>query len=167
MRKAIDETGKRHNNLTTMRKTTEKEFRRVSCGSLGEEKIAKLLKTNQISFEREKSFPDLKGFKSTNLRYDFYLPNYNGQQILIEFQGLEHYKRIPHFQETEADFQKRQVYDEMKINYSLANKLPLYCIPYWELNNLQEINNLFQEKFLARSKNHNYSVYRDFLKSQS
>ena len=136
-------------------------------GSLGEEKIVKLLNANKISFEREKTFPDLKGFKSANLRYDFYLPDYNGCQILIEFQGLEHYKRVPFFQETEADFQKRQIYDEKKISYSLAKKIHLYCIPYWELDGLQEINDLFQEKFLAKSKDHNYFVYRNFLKSQS
>lgn len=146
----------------------------TSCGcrkssikfSAGEQKIAEILRKSKITFEREKTFSDLKGFGIANLRYDFYLPDYNGEEILIEFQGLEHYKRVDYFQKEEADFKRRQIYDEKKISYSLANKIPLYCIPYWVQNDLNEVKDLFQENFLAKTKNHNYTVYRLFLQQQ-
>ena len=52
--------------------------------SYGEEKISNILKENNIYFEREKSFADLK---HGLFRFDFYLPNNN---IIIEFDGEQH-----------------------------------------------------------------------------
>jgi hypothetical protein len=52
--------------------------------SKGEEKIAKILGKENISFQREKSFSDLK---HGLFRYDFYIHNHNGRKIVIEYNG--------------------------------------------------------------------------------
>ena len=126
--------------------------------SKGEEKIIKILKENNIKFIREKTFEDLnKG----NLRYDFYLPDRN---IAIEYDGPQHFQQVEYFQKTRQDFLKAQERDRRKNNYALAHGIPLYRIPYWEMDNLNCIEDLFQEKFLVRSKYHNDNVYREYRK---
>ena len=49
-----------------------------------ENHVVKLLNKEKIKYQREKTFSDLKGGK---YRFDFYLPNYNGQAIIIEVDG--------------------------------------------------------------------------------
>lgn len=65
----------------------------------GEEKIRKELEEKNISFEFHKTFSDLKD--KTYLSYDFYIPSTN---ILVEFNGIQHYKWIKFFQKTWKDF---------------------------------------------------------------
>ena len=59
-----------------------------SCGclkkSVGELFIKEILLKNNIDFQMEYSFPNLKSEKNYLLRYDFYLPSFNR---LIEFDG--------------------------------------------------------------------------------
>lgn len=117
-------------------------------GSKGEEKIISILKKEKISFEREKQFPDMKKH-GNHLRIDFYLPSEN---IAIEFNGLAHYKKVDFFHKSNKDFKKRQEYDRYKIRYCLANKIKLYIIPFWELDNIKESKDLFQNKFLAQNQ---------------
>ena len=67
-----------------------------SCGcqkeSIGEKNIALFLIKNNIKFETQKTFKDLKNIqKNHNLYFDFFLPDYN---ILIEFDGPQHYSKI-------------------------------------------------------------------------
>jgi len=156
----------RSGNLVSGHATSCGCRRGLMAGSSGEQKIVEILNKGKIIFEREKTFSDLKGFGTVKLRYDFYLPDYNGKEVLIEFQGIEHYKRTAYFQKEEADFKRRQIYDEKKISYSLANKISLYCIPYWVQNDLNEVNDLFREDFLAKTKDHNYTAYRLFLQQK-
>lgn len=46
-----------------------------------EAKVLQILKKYGIRFEREKSFSDLRGGR---FRYDFYIPNIRGRQVVIE-----------------------------------------------------------------------------------
>ena len=117
--------------------------------SKGEDKIICLLCVANIKFEREKTFTDLRGGK---FRYDFYLPLYN---ILIEVDGEQHFKQVKVFQKTRSDFLKSQERDRRKNSYCLANKISLYRIPYWEIDNIKTLEDIFKEKFLVRSKWHN------------
>lgn len=114
--------------------------------SKGEELIINLLKTNQISFEREKSFSDMKKH-GNHLRFDFFIPQKN---IAIEFNGEVHYYFIPFFHKNKQGFKKRQEYDRYKISYCLSHNIKLYIIPFWEINNLYHSSDIFQEKFLAK-----------------
>lgn len=117
--------------------------------SKGEEKIIKILKENNIKFIREKTFEDLnKG----NLRYDFYLPDRN---IAIEYDGPQHFQQVEYFQKTRQDFLKAQERDRRKNNYALAHGIPLYRIPYWEMDELCGLPQIFDEKHLVKSMYHN------------
>lgn len=129
-----------------------------SCGCLkkwgdgytskGEEKIITLLKKDSISFEREKTFPDLKKHNH-NLRFDFYIPESN---TAIEFNGNEHYYYIEFFHHNQQGFKKRQEYDRYKISYCLSHGIKLYIIPYWELEHITTARDLLRPQYLATTR---------------
>lgn len=124
--------------------------------SKGEEKIASLLRQARIPFKREVTFYDLK--RKDNLRFDFAICK-NDQLIgIIEYDGEQHFHQVKHFQKTKKDFQKTQEYDRIKNSYCLARNIPLYRIPYTEIDNITSANDLLQQKFRVKSKWHN-----DFL----
>lgn len=116
--------------------------------SKGEEKIISLLKDAKIPFEREKTLPDMKKH-GNHLRFDFYLAD---KKIALEFNGIAHYEQNNFFHKTLQDFQKRQEYDRYKISYCLSHGITIYCIPYWELDNLHTAADLFNPRFRATSK---------------
>ena len=117
--------------------------------SKGEDKIVDLLNQLKIKFQREKTFSDLK---HGLFRYDFYIPNLDGGRVIIEFNGAQHYHFIKHFYKTQRDWRKAQEHDRRKISYALANDIKIYIIPFWELDNITNGRQLFQDKFLARSR---------------
>ena len=116
--------------------------------SKGEEKIISLLKEANIPFEREKTLPDMKKH-GNHLRFDFYLPD---KKIALEFNGAAHYQQIDFFHKNKQEFQKRQEYDRYKIGYCLSHGITIYCIPYWELDNLHTSADLFNPRFRAASR---------------
>ena len=64
----------------------------LSCGCLkskGEEKIIKILKDNNISFEKEKKFDFCIFENGSYPRFDFFIEN----QYLIEYDGIQHFKQ--------------------------------------------------------------------------
>lgn len=113
-----------------------------------EDKILNLLKNAQITFLREKTFSDLK---RGLFRFDFYIPNLQGAPAIVEVDGEQHFKPIYGRQA----FLKGQEHDRRKNSYCLANNIPLYRIPYWEIKNLAEAKDIFKEKFLVKSRWHN------------
>lgn len=118
-----------------------------SCGcikSLGEQKIAKLLKENNISFLTEVYFDDLRGYGNGLLRFDFAVINNNKILYLIEFNGKQHYKKTNGWN-TECEFEIRQYNDNKKIIYCKQKNIPLIIIPYTKYNKLN-INDLILEK---------------------
>ena len=110
-----------------------------------EEQIIRLLRAAGIKFEREKTYSDLKGGK---FRFDFYLPKFN---CLIEMDGEYHWKPI----RGRAVLLKQQEHDRQKNSYCLANNIPLYRIPYWDLPNILSWSDLFQLHYKVCSKWHN------------
>lgn len=123
-------------------------------GSQGEQLIVSLLDQNQINYEREKIFKDLR---AGLYRFDFYIPL---QNTVIEYNGQQHYQYVPIFYKSQSEFLKGQERDRRKIAYCLAHDIKIYCIPYWEIGNLENLDDLFQEKFLAKSKFHNDEAWR-------
>ena len=116
--------------------------------SKSEDKIIRILRATNIKFEREKTFQDLhKGM----YRYDFYLPE---QNILCECDGIQHMKFSKKFHKSRQDFLKAQERDRRKNSYALAHKIPLYRIPYWEIDNINSFNDIIQDKFLVKSMWH-------------
>ena len=112
----------------------------------GEEKIFTILKKNKIAFEQEKSFQDLK---KGLFRFDFYLPKDN---IAIEVDGAQHWKHIKHFHKTRQNFIHAQENDRRKNSYCLAHNISLYRIPYWELEDINNLEDIFQNKFKVTTK---------------
>ena len=101
--------------------------------SIGERKIRIYLESNNILFEQEKWFSDCRDIKP--LPFDFYLPDYN---TIIEFDGEQHYKQ-GHF--THSHLSYTQAHDSIKNKYCEDNNIELIRIPYWDLNNIEEILN--------------------------
>lgn len=122
--------------------------------SKNEEKIVKILLQEKISFVREKTFQDLKNGK---FRFDFYFPK---EKILIEIDGEQHFKQIKKFQKTRQDFLKQQERDRRKNSYCLANNIPLYRVPYWEIESINCFKDLIKNEFLVKNKWHNDNLRR-------
>lgn len=115
--------------------------------SKGEEKIITLLKQGGYKFEREKRFSDLK---HGLYRFDFYVQG--AQPCNLEYNGEGHYQPIKKFYRTRAEFESAKERDRRKISYCLANDIPIYIIPYWELDNLSTAADLFDDRFLAKTR---------------
>ena len=123
--------------------------------------ISRVLRQNHLIFITEKTFKDLH---HGLYRYDFYLPSLN---ILIEAQGAQHYEHSKFFHKKRSDFTKAQERDRRKISYALAHKIPLYCIPYWDIESIKTPSDIFKPSYLATSKFHNDIVYRAHQKSKT
>lgn len=98
--------------------------------SKGESTIETILTKHGISYTREYKIP------GTNYRfkYDFYLPEY---KLLIEFQGIQHYKAIPYFG-GEDNFQYIKRNDLFKKALAREVKLRLIEFNYKQLKHLNE-----------------------------
>lgn len=107
-----------------------------SCGcylSKGEEKIAKLLRENNIAFEQQKSFPTCRFIDTNALAYfDFWVDN----RYLIEFDGSQHFEYSGRGWNTEEKFQVTQEHDMYKNQWCKENNIPLIRIPYTKYNSL-------------------------------
>lgn len=99
--------------------------------SKGESKIREKLDTLNIKFIRQYRFKEL-GCCS----YDFYLPNYN---LLIEYNGIQHYKEIEFFHRKPGDFQHQLERDQLKKEYAEKNGYKLLVIPYTDFDNIESI----------------------------
>ena len=128
--------------------------------SKGEERIVSLLKKEHIKFEREKRFDDLRAGR---LRYDFYV-YVDGGPAIIEFNGAQHYQYVGKFYKSRKEYNAARERDRRKISYALANKIPIYIIPYWEMDNLTCAADLFQERFRALTR---WKNDIDFYNSQN
>lgn len=125
----------------------------ISCGcqrtSYGEEIIKNILNENNISYvHNTQYFKDLILPTGGIGRYDFILLNKqtNEPKILIEFDGQQH------FEQAGGSFGKTplatiQARDAAKNQYAKEHNLPLYRIPYTEINNLS-LYTLFNPKYL-------------------
>lgn len=126
-----------------------------------EDKIYHIFLSNKIKCIREKTFQNLYNGK---LRFDFYLPERN---ILVEYDSEIHFTKIPKFHKDRHDFIHAQENDRIKNSYALAHKIPLYRIPFWEIQNIHTVDDILSKKFLVHSKWHNDQVYRDYMRGRA
>lgn len=101
--------------------------------SLGEKRIECYLQNNQIKFVPQQCFSDCRDQRP--LPFDFYLPDYN---TLIEFDGRQHFEDT-HYFTYPIDMVRK--HDEIKNNYCQANGINLIRIPYWDINQIEQILN--------------------------
>lgn len=75
-------------------------------------------------------------------RYDFAILNENNEaKILIEYHGRQHYEVANSWNDSEDDLLERKMKDKLKREWANKNNIPLYEIPYWELDNIENILN--------------------------
>ena len=103
--------------------------------SNGEKIIENFFNVNYIDYNQHKTFPYLRGVGNGSLSYDFYLEK---QNLLIEFQGIQHYEPVEIFG-GEKQFKIQQEHDKRKREYAINNNIKLLEIPYWDFDNIEEI----------------------------
>lgn len=110
--------------------------RQLSCGcinlSKGEYKIKNLLEENNIKYEMQKTFLDLKSKNNKYLRFDFCIYKDNQILCLLEYQGIQHFEEVEFF--NKEDLKTRQENDQKKREYCKKNNIPLIEIPYDDYN---------------------------------
>lgn len=92
----------------------------------GETIINKILDTFNLNYETQQTFDDL--MDKTYLSYDFYIPD---QNILIEYQGIQHYQPVDIFG-GDDQFVIQQKHDQMKLDYAKEHGYNLITVPYTE-----------------------------------
>ena len=123
-----------------------------------EKKVIEILNKEKVRFIKEKTFSDLHhGY----YRFAFFLPEKN---ILLEVQGRQHMEFTKVFYKSRSDFLKAQERDREKISYCLSHKIPLYCIPWWDMDKISSLKDLLNDAYLARTRYHNDNAYREYLK---
>lgn len=108
-----------------------------SCGcliSVGEEKITNILQKYNILFQSQYTVQ----IKNKFYRYDFAILDSNNQPIkFIEYHGIQHYdNEYKHWGKDSSVIQQR---DKLKKQWAINNNIPLYEIPYLELDNIEKV----------------------------
>jgi hypothetical protein len=107
----------------------DKLFPEKLTTSVGERIVGEFLIKNGINFESEKTFEGCfvkKNGKCFKLRYDFYLPDKN---VLIEYDGIGHYKPVDRFGGPEG-LSIRRMNDFIKDKFAESQNMKLIRIPY-------------------------------------
>ena len=99
--------------------------------SKGERIIRNWLEKHKFYYERQCRLPGLKHYP-----YDFYLPKFN---LLIEYNGEQHYKELPFFHRKQGSFENQLMRDSIKKDYAEKEGYELLVIPFWEQNNIEKI----------------------------
>lgn len=94
--------------------------------SKGERALHKLLSDKGYRLEPQKTFGDLK-YKAL-LSYDFYLPDLG---ILLEYQGVQHYKPYTFGSKSHEEFEEQFKRDSLKRDYAISNNYTLIEVPYY------------------------------------
>jgi len=117
--------------------------------SSGERKLHSIFKKENFEYESEVKYHNCRN--KLPLPFDFKV-NYKGSEILIEYDGLQHYR--PMFDDV-SKFQQTKINDNIKNSFAIENKIPLLRIKYSisddELNELipifiKNVQRLIQEE---------------------
>lgn len=93
--------------------------------SKGEQEIERYLHQRGIQYEPQKTFVDCI-FKN-HLRYDFFVPSKN---LLIEFDGAQHFEFVKKFHKTVENFETFKKRDQVKNEYAASHNINLLRIKY-------------------------------------
>lgn len=107
----------------------------LCSGNKGEVRISKFLSNNNIFYETEKTFSELRGVRGGMLSYDFYIKDKN---ILVEFQGQQHEYSVEYFG-GEEQFIIQKEHDKRKREFAIKNNINLIEIWYYDFNNIEKI----------------------------
>lgn len=132
-----DLCGRTEINSSSMLTVYGKDRCKICCGvSAGENKIYELLTANNIKFEHDKSYKDLKYPDTGGVpRFDFRITQKSDCDYIIEFDGEQHFKKVPMFDSIET-FNKRLSRDKFKNDWCKQNNIPMIRIPFDRLKGL-------------------------------
>jgi hypothetical protein len=127
--------------LRDIHNSTQYNFHCSCCNfSKGEKLIEKYLINININYVPQYKRFDLLGVHNGYLSYDFYLPNYN---LLIEYQGLQHYEPVDFYgngiKEAEKAFKIQIEHDKRKRQYAKIHNIKLLEISYMDYQNIYTI----------------------------
>lgn len=131
---------------TTVSGESLKRGNTKSCGciktSYGEDLIQSILLKNNIPFQKEYIFKDCILPSGKYGRFDFFIDN----KYLVEFDGRQHFDPNAGWgHEKLKDIQQR---DQIKNEYCKKQNLPLYRIPYTEVESLKTVEDILNKKYL-------------------
>lgn len=139
-----------HNCDNTFKSEPNHVLRHTGCPvcnnfSTSETIIKDFLLYKGIKHEYQKVFDNCRYIKP--LRFDFYIENYKGKSIFIEYDGKQHFEPIEYFG-GEKQFVIQREKDEIKNNYAIQNNIEMIRIPYtiYGRNLLDYLEKLFDEK---------------------
>ena len=102
----------------------------ISCGCLSTSKwelwLSQYLDTHGCNYEQQKFYPDLRGVGNGYLTYDFCIHT-NEFDVLVECQGLQHYKPIDYFGGL-SKFNVQVEHDRLKREYARKQNIRLIVI---------------------------------------
>ena len=78
-----------------------------------------------------------KKFNDFDMRFDFYLPDYN---IAIECDGAQHFRSINNEWDSETKLQETRARDKAKQKYCQEHNITLIQIPFWDHKTLNVEN---------------------------
>jgi len=104
--------------------------------SKGEKKIAVFLESKGIQYIPEKTFNNCLSPRGRCLRFDFYIESHN---LLIEFDGEHHTRPVNKYKRALIVHRKTKKHDAIKNYYANSNNIRLVRIPYWDIENIEEI----------------------------
>lgn len=103
-----------------------------SCGlcghkSYGEEKIARILKENNIPFRYDVTFPTCVNSRTGyKYRFDFFVDD----KYIIEYDGCQHFTEPPGLWSEKQSIESRRQSDMEKNMWCVENNIPIIRIPY-------------------------------------
>ena len=119
--------------------------------------LEKIFIENNIPYQREYSFYDLKG-KRDYLRFDFALFKDGKLDTLVEYDGGQHFTQT-FFHKTTKSYLSSLERDRTKNRYCLLKKIKLIRIPYnYSINGLNFLND---DSLVVKSIYHNDRLRQD------
>ena len=130
--------------MPTYRRTGKRKAGCPICNeSKGEKAIAEYLKSVNVNFARQFTFPDCKN--NFVLRFDFAILDCDmNPKAMIEYNGQQHYYANDFFggEQSLADTQRN---DEIKVSYCSGNDIPLLVVHYNCKNIGENVKNFLVE----------------------
>lgn len=84
------------------------------------------------------------------LPFDFYCETIDGTSFLIEYQGQQHYKRVPYW-DGENGYEERKERDRIKKEYAEKTGIPLLIIPYTKRKKLGDVIDAFVREISSKT----------------
>lgn len=131
-----DLCGRIESNSSAMLTTYGKDRCKYCAGiSMGEQRIVELLEENNIPFIHDKPYLGLKTENGGAVRFDFRITQDSDCDYMIEFDGEQHYRPIPMYDDN-LSFEKRKQRDKFKDDWCIEHNIPMIRIPYTRLKKL-------------------------------